>query len=299
MSVPYDYYRIFYYVAKYRSFTRAATALHGSQPNITRTINLLEEELGCRLFERSHRGVTLTPEGERLYAHVQIMQEQMQAAEYELASRRSLHSGQITLGASETALHGLLLPVLRDFRRKYPGVRFQITNHSTPQAVAALRAGTIELAAVSTPCGELTDSLVEHRLRAFHDLLIAGPEYAHLAGQSLSYEALTRLPLICLGPDSSTYAFYAQLFARYGAVLEPEIQAATTDQILPLVRYGLGIAFIPEDFARDALASGEVVRLELEAPPPPRYISLIKDKSRPLSIAAIELERMLQALADR
>lgn len=116
MSVPYDYYRIFYYVAKYSSFTQAAAALHGSQPNITRTINLLEQELGCRLFERSHRGVTLTPEGERLYAHVQIMQEQMQAAEYELASRRSLHSGQIAIGASETALHGLLLPVLRDFK---------------------------------------------------------------------------------------------------------------------------------------------------------------------------------------
>ena len=49
MSVPYDYYRIFYYVAKYSSFTQAAAALHGSQPNITRTINLLEQELaaGC------------------------------------------------------------------------------------------------------------------------------------------------------------------------------------------------------------------------------------------------------------
>ena len=80
MPVPYDYYRIFYYVAKYSSFTHAAAALHGSQPNVTRTINLLEQELGCRLFERSHRGVALTPEGERLFAHVKIMQEQMQAA---------------------------------------------------------------------------------------------------------------------------------------------------------------------------------------------------------------------------
>ena len=83
MPVPYDYYRIFYYVAQYRSFTRAAEVLHGSQPNITRTINLLEQELGCRLFERSHRGVALTPEGGQLFAHVQIMQEQMQAAEDE------------------------------------------------------------------------------------------------------------------------------------------------------------------------------------------------------------------------
>src|SRR5699024_10785406 len=125
MPVPYDYYRIFYYVAQYRSFTRAAEVLHGSQPNITRTINLLEQELGCRLFERSHRGVALTPEGGQLFAHVQIMQEQMQAAESELASRRSLHSGRVAIGASETALHGLLLPARRDFRRRDPGGRPQ------------------------------------------------------------------------------------------------------------------------------------------------------------------------------
>ena len=295
MSVPYDYYRIFYYVAKYSSFTQAAAALHGSQPNITRTINLLEQELGCRLFERSHRGVTLTPEGERLYAHVQIMQEQMQAAEYELASRRSLHSGQIAIGASETALHGLLLPVLRDFKGRYPGVRLQITNHSTPQAIAALRSGLVELAVVGTPCGEIDAPLNEQRLRTFRDLLVAGPDYAYLAQQKLTYSEIARLPMISLGPDSSTHAFYAQLFAEHGAMLEPDIQTATTDQILPLVCYGMGLAFVPEDFAREAIAQKEVVCLQMETPPPPRYISLVKDKSRPLSVAAMELERMLRA----
>ena len=294
MSVPYDYYRIFYYVAKYSSFTQAAAALHGSQPNITRTINLLEQELGCRLFERSHRGVTLTPEGERLYAHVQIMQEQMQAAEYELASRRSLHSGQIAIGASETALHGLLLPVLRDFKRRYPGVRLQITNHSTPQAIAALRSGLVELAVVGTPCGEIDAPLNEQRLRTFRDLLVAGPDYAYLAQQKLTYSEIARLPMISLGPDSSTHAFYAQLFAEHGAMLEPDIQTATTDQILPLVCYGMGLGFVPEDFAREAIAQKEVVCLQMEPPPPPRYISLVKDKSRPLSVAAMELERMLR-----
>ena len=295
MPVPYDYYRIFYYVAKYRSFTRAAAALHGSQPNITRTINLLEQELGCRLFERSHRGVALTPEGGQLFAHVQIMQEQMQAAEYELASRRSLHSGQIAIGASETALHGLLLPVLRDFKGRYPGVRLQITNHSTPQAIAALRSGLVELAVVGTPCRELTAPFHEQRLRPFRDLLVGGPDYGYLAGRKLTYGEIARLPMISLGPESSTHAFYAQLFAEHGAMLEPDIQTATTDQILPLVCYGLGLAFVPEDFAREAIAQKEVVCLQMETPPPPRYISLVKDKSRPLSVAAMELERMLRA----
>ena len=85
MAVNYDYYRIFYYVAKYRSFTRAAEILMSSQPNITRTMNNLENELSCKLFLRTNRGVTLTPEGEKLFSHVKIAHEQLQTGELELA----------------------------------------------------------------------------------------------------------------------------------------------------------------------------------------------------------------------
>lgn len=297
MSIPYDYYRIFYYVARYQSLTRAAHALQSNQPNVTRTINALERELGCRLFQRSHRGVTLTPEGEKLFAHVQIMQEQLQAAEYELAGSRSLQSGSVSIGASETALHGLLLPVLRRFRQQHPGVRFQITNHSSPQAVAALRAGLVELAVVCTPCDEISKPLVEIPLRPTQDVLVGGPEYADLAARPLTLQEVADLPLVCLGPGSSTYTFFGQLFAQQGLTLSPDIQAATADQILPMVRYGLGLGFVPMELARGPLEKGEVIQLSLDQPIPARWISLVKDKSRPLSVAALELEKTLRAAA--
>ena len=76
--VVYDYYRIFYYVAQYKSFTRAAEVLGNNQPNITRCMNNLENELNCQLFVRSNRGVRLTPEGQKLYEHVAIAFEQLQ-----------------------------------------------------------------------------------------------------------------------------------------------------------------------------------------------------------------------------
>lgn len=70
MNISYDSYRIFYYAAKYRSFSQAAAALYNNQPNVTRMIRRLESELGCALFFRSPQGVRLTPEGEKLYAHM-------------------------------------------------------------------------------------------------------------------------------------------------------------------------------------------------------------------------------------
>ena len=63
-------YRIFYAVANTENISRAAKELYISQPAISKSIQKLEENLGVKLFERSSRGVTLTPEGELLYTHV-------------------------------------------------------------------------------------------------------------------------------------------------------------------------------------------------------------------------------------
>ena len=153
MYIHYDSYRIFYYVAKYRSFTQAAAMLLCNQPNVTRTIKNLESDLGCALFIRSNRGVRLTPEGERLYEHVRIAAEHIEAGEREIALDRSLSQGMVSIGASEVALRCLLLPVLKRFRSDHPGVRIRVSNHSTPQALDALKHGLVDFAVVTTPPG--------------------------------------------------------------------------------------------------------------------------------------------------
>ena len=123
--ITYDYYRIFYFVAQYHSFTKAAEILKNNQPNITRCMNNLESELGCKLFIRSHQGVTLTAEGEKVYERVAVAYEQLRTVEEELALERSLESGLITIGASETALRLMLLSRLEHFHTRYPHVRLR------------------------------------------------------------------------------------------------------------------------------------------------------------------------------
>ena len=105
--VSFEYYRFFYFVAQYKSFTKAAEILNNNQPNITRCMNILENELECKLFVRSNRGVTLTPEGEKLFQLVAIAYEQLSTAESELKKDKSLESGLITIGASTDKKLGL------------------------------------------------------------------------------------------------------------------------------------------------------------------------------------------------
>ena len=119
MNISYEYYRVFYYVAKYRNLTRAADALLNNQPNVTRTVKKLEEALGCTLLIRSNRGISLTPEGERLYSHVRIAVEQLQAGEEALSQRLSVQHGAVTVGVTEVALRCMLLPVLNAFHRQF------------------------------------------------------------------------------------------------------------------------------------------------------------------------------------
>ena len=95
MYISYDYYRIFYYVAKYGNVSQAAKLLLNNQPNMTRTIKKLEAELGCPLFLRSKTGTKLTPEGKRLYEHIRIAMEHIDAGEAELTENRNLQNGTV------------------------------------------------------------------------------------------------------------------------------------------------------------------------------------------------------------
>lgn len=296
MAVTYDYYRIFYYVAKYKSFTKAAHMLLNSQPNITRAMNNLEQELGCTLFLRSHRGVTLTPEGEKLFAHVQIAQEQFQAAEAELASDKNLSKGFVSLGVSEIALHCLLIPVLREFHLTYPGVHIRLTNCSAPQAVASVKSGQMEFAVVTMPEGQ-DKSLCKLPLMEVQDIVVASPYFQELKNRTLDLREIAHYPLICLGRDTKTFEFYNHLFADCGLVLEPDIEVAATDQILPLVKNDLGLGFLPGALARDSLEKKEVFQIALSEKIPPRHICMVWDPGRPVGIAARELERMIRKAA--
>ena len=85
MDINFEYYKIFYYVAKYRNITKAAAALGSNQPNVTRIMKLLENQLGCRLFIREARGVSLTEEGERLFSHVEIAYDHLLSGEREIS----------------------------------------------------------------------------------------------------------------------------------------------------------------------------------------------------------------------
>ena len=276
MYISYDYYQ-------------AAKLMLNSQPNLTRTIKNLEAELGCALFSRSNQGMKLTPEGKRLYEHIKIAYEHIEMGEAEITDSRSLRSGSVYVAASEVALRCLLLPVLKKYRLRYPGIHIRISNHSTPQAIAALKGGTADIAVVTTPTVR-SASLAERVIRPINEVAVCSPYFSSLANRQVSLSELTNFPLISLGEDTKSFEFYSGFFSSHGLTYRPDIEAFTADQILPMVAADLGVGFVPEEF----LQNEDVNIIDLKEKIPERNIVLIKRKEQPLSVAAKELERLIE-----
>lgn len=289
MYIAYDYYRIFYYVAKYGNITQAARILLNNQPNLTRAVKTLEGELGCTLFIRSNRGMKLTPEGERLLAHIRVAIENIEAGEAEIIESRNLERGSVFVAASEVALHCVLLPVLKKYRSLYPKIKLKISNHSTPQAIDAIKNGFADIAVVTTPT--LPSAMTEEiTLRKFREIAVCSPAFSELCGRKVSFEELLGYPLISLGTQTKSYEFYSDFFAGEGLRYQPETEAATADQIVPMIKTDLGIGFVPEEFLKGIEG---VSVIETEKPLPEREIRIVKRREQPLGIAAKEMERLI------
>lgn len=295
MNSNFEYYKIFYYVAKYENLTKAATALKTSQPAVTRTIHKLEGELGCRLFTRSKNGMKLTPEGRTFYGYVAAGCAQFFKGENDLSNLISLENGTIYISATETALHCYLFQAMEEFNSLYPNVRFKILNNSTTESVNAVKEGKVDLAFVSANL-QVAKPLRMKILRKYRDILIAGMRFEELkAGkEELSLKELVSYPWISLTAETITRRFLNEYFEKNGLTFAPDMELATTDMILPAVRHNLGLGFIPAEFADAELKSGQVFEIKVKEKLPERNIILIYDTEYPQSIAAKEFQKFLK-----
>lgn len=292
----YDYYRTFYYVGKHKSLSKAALELYTSQPAISRTIQKLETELGCQLFIRSKRGVAFTHEGETLFAYVSAAHNQLVRGEDEVNRSTNVESGTVYIGATVTALHGFLLEFLDDFHIRYPNIKFKISTGSTNGTIGKLKNGTVDLAFVSTPYNAaMTKALRSAVIGEFHDILIAGNGFSELRDKKFALADLMEYPFVCLRKGMQLRQFLEGFFEENGLIFLPDSEADGADLIVPMVCHNLGLGFVPESFAGDAIQRGEIFRIPLERELPARQICLITDPHHPHTSASRMLAKRIIA----
>ncbi len=296
MGPSFDAYRIFYHVASCRSFTMAARILHNSQPNITRIIRQLEKELGCSLFSRSNKGVALTREGELLYEHVREAMQHISFAEEELKTRANQENGQITIAASEAALHSVLLPALYGYRRDFPGVQVNVQSMSTQDAVESLRHHLADISVVTKPLGHEPDLIIEE-LVSLSDILIVSKDMAPAYQKPVTLKQISSWPFVSMHRESVSFEMLRDYFSRHELLFHPSTYVSSLSQIVPMVSVGLGAAFLPEFMAQDALNSGAVFHVPVKDSPPSHTICMISQTAHSYNTPCNELmERLRQTI---
>lgn len=292
MNVNLEYYKIFYYVVRCRSFTGAAEELCISQPAVSQGIKLLEGSLGSSLFIRTQKGVKLTPEGEVLYSYIARGYESILLGETKFKKMIDLEDGEIRIGASDMTLQFYLLSYLELFHEKYPKIKVTVTNAPTPDTLEYLYDGKIDFGAVSAPF-HAKPEIHTAEVQPIEDVFVGGSRFEYLRDQIMEYSELEELPVICLESHTSTRAYIDGYLKENGVVLKPEFELATSDIIVQFTLRNLGIGSVVRNFAEKYLESGELFELKFRKQIPKRNLCIITSDRNPISTAAKELLKMM------
>ena len=288
-----ELYRIFGEVARQRSFSGAAKALYISQPAVSQAVKQLEGQLGVMLFIRGPRGVSLTREGEILRGYADSALNLLESGEARLAALRSLSAGELRIGASDTVSKRYLMPAIEKFHTAHPDVALRITNRTSPETIALLREGRLDVGFVNLPIGGSGISFEE--CKTVHDIFVAGSAYDHLRGVPLTLRELAEQQLIMLEQASNSRRWVDRHFLSRGVVLRPEIELGAHDLLLDYAGIGLGVACVIEEFSREPLESGRLFRLELTEPVPRRSVGACWLTGIALSAAARRFIELVKA----
>lgn len=131
----------------------------------------------------------------------------------------------------------------------------------------------------------------------FREILIGGTKFRHLTEDICRLRDIESCSLVCLSPGTSTFAFYQKFFLTHDCTFRVDMEAATMDQVLPMVRHNLGIGFYSETLAAEAIARQEVGQIRLVEPIPERAVCLVEDTSRHQGPAVKRLLAMIRAAA--
>lgn len=248
--------RIFQKIYETQSVTRAAEALHMTQPAVTRALQELEKYYGLRLFERLNRRLTVTEAGRRMYDYALHLTETFDTMEKSL--RDWERQGVLRVGASVSLGCSLLPQLARTFQEEHPGVEVRVRIANGELLRRDLLENRLDLALLE---GEENGAdLMLTPFAAGEMALIVPPGHPLTRAGGATLAQAAAYPLLLRETGSATRRFLDQLLMSRGLAVQPVWESASTQALLSAVREGLGITLVPWALARQTVLRGEAER---------------------------------------
>ena len=241
MNTDYNLYRIFLYLYEERSISRTANKLYVSQPAISYSLKELENQLGYTLFYRNSKGIEPTLEANELYSYISTAFNILHDAEEHIKNLNSLNIGCIRIGTPSHIGVFYLSNYITDFRKIYPGIRFEIICKSTADMVDMLETRKLDL---------IVDTLPINSKKEVNKITLSKLQNCFAYNKNImkdvnieKVEDLVNYPLILPSATSSIRLKLDEFMESQNTKLVPILESWTTEIMVEMVRQGVGIGY--------------------------------------------------------
>jgi DNA-binding transcriptional LysR family regulator len=275
--------QVFEAAARLGGYTRAAEALHLSQPAVSMQIRQLEEQSGMPLFEQIGKKIHLTDAGRALYRHAQGILAQVREAQQEFEEMRGVRRGQLDITIASTANY-FAPKLIAAFCQRHPDVKITLDVSNREQILKLLADFGKDLAIMGRPPEDA--ELVAHPFME-NPLVIVAPPGHRLAGKShLPITEVAREPFITREPGSGTRMAAERHFTSHGINFESVMEMSSNEAIKQAVQAGLGLGVVSIHTLEMELALDRLRILDVEGFPIMRYWYVVYRQGKRFSSVA-------------
>jgi DNA-binding transcriptional LysR family regulator len=235
--------RLFYFVAKEKSITKAAQELNVSQSALSRSILLLEHQMKISLFERTPKGVFLTLHGESLYKTINNIFVEIEGIKNQIKEDHIIPQGELKIATTPGIGGSWLIQYLHGFLSLYPEMRLTIRGNL--EKVDLTKADAI----IRTYMSHQTD-LIQRQISTFHMKLYASEKYLTEFGTPQAVEDLAKHQLITLDNniDYEDRTWIIDLNIKKNILKKPYLQVNSPEGLLNAAKWGLGIVELAKEY---------------------------------------------------
>ncbi|MEN6437209.1 MAG: LysR family transcriptional regulator [Syntrophobacter sp.] len=273
--------KTFQKVATLLSFNRAADVLHYAQSTVSAQIKTLENELGVPLFDRLGKQIVLTDAGERLLKYSRRLLAIHEETYAEIKGIKELR-GSLTIRIPQTLATYYLPPVLAEFQKSYPRVRFEFQGCTVLPLAQELSAGTIDLAFLLTE--SISSASLQTEILGFEELVLVAHPAHPLAGKSVTeFQDLKGQVFLYTKTDCDYSVRFQKMLADEQIKLITSWSFNSVEAVKQCVMAGLGVTLLPAIAVRREIESGTLAILPMSEAPLEVAIIMIWHKDKWLS----------------
>lgn len=276
-------------VAERLNISRAADALHLSQPAVSGQLRQLQDEFGEPLYRRDGRGIRLTPSGAQLAEYAIKLRDTFRQAHAYRDALRGVARGTLRIGASTTIASYLLPYLIAEFQRRYPEVQIQTAGGNTGEIVASL--ASLDIAMIEGPIGADLPEGTGVRVWREDEIVAIAPrrhplaERASRPGAAPTLAELAAYPLVMREEGSGVRQFLEQSFEAAGVAMQVALAVAGVEGVKEAVRAGMGVGFVSAMSMRHE--DGALAQLSIAPQALTRHFSiLVPHEGAPSRVAA-------------